>query len=63
MPDGDEQVDIDAEDVQIDARRVIVNTGWTARMAFWNTLGTVLGAFSGVASLVLSAVAIWLALS
>ena len=62
MSEGDEQVDIDAEDVQIDARRVIVNTGWTARMAFWNTAGTVLGAFSGIASLVLSAVAIWLAL-
>ncbi len=52
---------IEAEDVQIDARSVVVNTGWTARMAFWNTLGTVIGAFAGVASLVLSAVAIYIA--
>jgi hypothetical protein len=59
MTEGDEQVDIDADDVQIDAKRVIVNTGWTARMALWNTVGTVVGAFSGVAALVLSAVAIW----
>jgi hypothetical protein len=59
MTEGDEQVNIDADDVQIDAKRVIVSTGWTARMAFWNTLGTVVGAFSGVAALVLSAVAIW----
>ena len=31
-------------DVEIKAERVIVNTGWTTKMAFWNTLGTVLGA-------------------
>lgn len=52
---------IDADDVQIDARHVVVNTGWTARMAFWNTVGTVFGAFAGVASLVLSAVALVIA--
>ena len=62
MGDTDDRMDIDAEDVQIDAKRVVVNTGWTARMAFWNTLGTILGAFSGVAALVLSAVAIWIGL-
>jgi len=56
---GDER--IEADDVQIDARHVVVNTGWTARMAFWNTVGTVLGAFAGVASLVLSCIALWVA--
>lgn len=62
MSDGDEQVDIDAEDVNIDARRVIVNTGWSVEMARWNTIGTVAGALVGCASLVLSGVAIWLAM-
>ncbi len=56
---GDER--IDADDVQIDARTVVVNTGWTARMALWNTVGTVLGAFAGVASLVLSGIALYIA--
>lgn len=58
---GDTDEHIEADDVQIDAQRVVVNTGWTARMAFWNTVGTVLGAFAGVASLVLSAVALYIA--
>ena len=62
MEEGDEQVDIETDDVQIDARNVYVNNGWTPRMAFWNTAGTLLGAFSGVAALVLSTVAIWIGL-
>ena len=62
MGEGDEQVDIEADDVQIDARTVTVNTGWSARMALWNTVGTVIGAFSGMAALVLSAVALWIGL-
>lgn len=61
MDDGDDR--IDAENVDIDARRVIVNTGWTVQMAMWNTVGTVAGALVGLASLLLSAVAIWLALT
>ena len=52
---------IDADDVQIDAQRVVVNTGWTARMALWNTVGTVAGALVGVASFVLSVIAIIIA--
>lgn len=60
MSDTDER--IEADDVQIDARLVTVNTGWTERMAFYNTVGTVTGALSGVASLVLSAIALWIAL-
>lgn len=31
-------------------------------MAFWNTVGTLLGAFAGMASLVLSGAALWIAL-
>lgn len=57
---GDER--IEADDVQIDAQHVIVNTGWTPGLAFWNTVGTVAGALVGVASLVLSGVALWVAL-
>ena len=49
-------------DVEIKAERVIVNTGWTTKMAFWNTLGTVLGAFVGLASLILSLVTLWFVL-
>lgn len=60
MDDGDER--IEAERVDIDAGRVIVNTGWTFEMARWNTIGTCAGALVGLASLLLSAVAIWLAL-
>lgn len=50
-------------DVEIKAQKVIVNTGWTTKMAFWNTFGTVFGAFVGLASLILSCIAIWLALN
>jgi hypothetical protein len=50
-------------DVEIKADKVIVNTGWTTKMAFWNTLGTVLGAFVGLASLILSLVTLWLVLN
>lgn len=49
-------------DVEINAQRVIVNTGWTTKMAFWNTVGTVLGAFVGLASLILSIIALSIAL-
>lgn len=49
-------------DVEINAQHVIVNTGWTTKMAFWNTFGTVFGAFVGLASLVLSLVTLWLVL-
>lgn len=62
MADGDEHTDIDADTVEIDARRVTVNTGWTLEMAKWNTIGTCAGALVGLASLLLSAVAIWVAL-
>lgn len=60
MSNTDER--IEADDVNIDARVVTVNTGWTERMALYNTIGTVTGALSGVASLLLSAIAIWIAL-
>ena len=60
MCDSDER--IEADDVQIDARRVVVNTGWSARLAYWNTVGTVAGALSGIAALVLSAIALWVGL-
>lgn len=61
MCDTDER--IEADDVEINAKRVIVTTGWTPRMAWWNTFGTVLGAFVGLASLILSAIAIYIALT
>lgn len=60
MSDTDER--IDAEEVEITAKRVVVTTGWSPRMAWWNTLGTVLGAFSGLGALLLSAIALWIAL-
>ena len=50
-------------DVEINAQRVIVNTGWTTNMAKWNTIGTVLGAFVGLASLLLSIITLWIVLS
>lgn len=52
----------DVDEVNIESDRVVVNTGWTTEMAKWNTIGTLAGALVGLASLVLSAVAIWLAL-
>lgn len=54
---------VDERDVNIDAQQVIVNTGWTTEMARWNTIGTVAGALVGMASLILSAVAIFIALT
>ena len=56
MGDTDERMDIDAEDVQIDAKRVTVNTGWSVEMARWNTIGTVAGAIVGASSLLVSVV-------
>lgn len=50
-------------DVEIKAQRVIVNTGWTTNMAKWNTIGTVLGAFVGLASLILSLITLWMLLT
>jgi hypothetical protein len=50
-------------DVEINAQRVIVNTGWTTKMAFWNTFGTVFGAFVGLASLLLSLITLWIVLA
>ncbi len=50
-------------DVEINAQRVIVNTGWTTKMAKWNTIGTVLGAFVGLASLLMSILTLWLVLA
>ena len=61
MNDTDDHIDTDR--VDIDARRVIVNTGWTIEMAKWNTIGTLGGFFVGVASLVLSAIAIVIVLT
>lgn len=61
MDDGDDR--IDAENVEIDARRVVVNTGWTLEMAKWNTIGTCAGALVGLASLLLSALALWIVLA
>ncbi len=51
------------EHVEITAQRVTVNTGWTTKMAFWNTFGTVFGAFVGLASLILSLLTLALVLS
>ena len=51
-------MDPEEHDIEINAQRVIVNTGWTTKMAFWNTFGTVFGAFVGLASLILSVIAI-----
>jgi len=58
MSESDEQV----EDMQVEAQNVYINTGWTPGLAFWNTVGTILGALSGVAALVLSGVALWVGL-
>lgn len=60
MCDTDER--IDADEVEITAKRVVVTTGWSPRMAWWNTFGTVLGAFSGLGALLLSGIALWIAL-
>lgn len=60
MDEGDDR--IETERVDVDARYVTVNTGWTLEMAKWNTIGTCAGALVGLASLLLSAVAIWIAL-
>lgn len=49
-------------DVEIKANHVIVNTGWTAKMAAWNTFGTIFGAFVGLASLILSLLTLYLVL-
>lgn len=56
--ESDERIDIDAEDVQITGRTITVNSGWTPRMAYWNTVGTVSGSLVGLSSLVLSIVAL-----
>jgi hypothetical protein len=63
MDDGDDRIDVDAEHVDIDAQRVVVNTGWTFEMAKWNTIGTCAGAFVGFASLLLSALALYIVLT
>lgn len=52
----------DVDEVNIESDRVVVNTGWTTEMAKWNTIGTLAGALVGLASLLLSAVALWIAL-
>ena len=54
---------IDADDVQIDARHVVVNTGWSIEMAKWNTIGTVAGALVGSASLLISIVTLAIVLT
>ena len=61
MDDTDERIETDR--VDIDAQRVVVNTGWTTEMAKWNTIGTLGGFFVGVASLVLSLVALLIVLT
>jgi len=58
LADSDERIDIDAEDVQITGKIITVNSGWTPRMAMYNTIGTLAGALVGCASLVLSAIAL-----
>lgn len=63
MANTDERMDIDADDVQIDAKRVIVNTGWSVEMARWNTIGTVTGAFVSAASLMISVVTLVIVLT
>lgn len=63
MAEGDEQIDIDADDVQIDAKRVVVNTGWTLEMARWNTIGTIGGTVFGAASLLVSVVTLVIVLT
>lgn len=60
MAEGDDRIETDRVDV--DARYVVVNTGWTIEMAKWNTLGTCVGAAVGLASLVLSTIALWIVL-
>lgn len=37
--------------------------GWTPKMVFYNTLGTIIGGVAGVASLILSAIALIIVLS
>ena len=49
-------------DVEINAKKVVVNTGWTTKMAFWNTFGTIFGAFVVLASLLLSLLTLFLVL-
>lgn len=51
------------EHLDIKAEKVYLNTGWTEKMVLWNTIGTVVGAFVGLASLVLSIIAIIIARS
>jgi hypothetical protein len=49
------------ENIDINTQSVTINTGWTPKMVYWNTVGTVAGALIGFASMILSLVAIWLA--
>lgn len=53
MSDTDEQVDIDTEDVQIDATNVYVNNAWSPRAVWWNTVGTVVGGVAGLVALII----------
>lgn len=60
----DEVPPMENEDhVEIKAEHVTVHTGWTPKMVLWNTIGTVAGALVGFASLILSAVAIYIAMT
>lgn len=58
MGPPDDSIFLETEETRITSDNVVVNTGWTTTMAFWNTFGTVLGALIGIASLVLAWV-IW----
>jgi len=61
MAEVDENIVVETEDVAVNAHSVTVNTGWTTQMAKWNTIGTVAGALVGLASLLVSGVALWVA--
>lgn len=52
MYEEDERMRVEHADIE--AKSITVNTGWTERMAFWNTVGTVAGALIALASLVLA---------
>lgn len=52
MYEEDERMRVEHADIE--AKSITVNTGWTERMALWNTLGTVGGFIVGLLGLILA---------
>lgn len=59
---AEEDFTVESELTEINAQKVVVNTGWTTEMAKWNTIGTVAGAIVGLMGLIISLVTLCLVL-